>query len=136
MKQTIFVAFVLLLCTSTVVAQSRRQMLQPRSDEHLPPRQLSQIDSVITKHQSVLETCYRDIKNSNSDFKGKLMVRLVISPEGSVKEATILDKTIASSKLGGCLIQKLKRLIFTRTSSKQGLQTVELPLNFADANED
>jgi hypothetical protein len=136
MKQTIFVAFVLLLCTSTVVAQSRRQMLQPRSDEHLPPRQLSQIDSVITKHQSVLETCYHDIKNSNSDFKGKLMVRLVISPEGSVKEATILDKTIASSKLGGCLIQKLKRLIFTRTSSKQGLQTVELPLNFADANED
>ncbi len=134
MRQTIAVVFALLLYATSGLAQSRSQMLQPRSDEHLPPRPLSKIDSVITQHQSVLEACYRETRNLDFHFKGKLTVRLAISPEGNVEDVTILDKTIASSKLGDCLTQKLKRLIFTRTNPKQGLQTVDLPLKFADTD--
>ncbi len=136
MKQTILVVFALLLCTMTTVAQNRKQMVQSRNDENLPPRQLSQIDSVIIKHQLLLEECYREVKHSNPNLKGKLVVRLVLSPEGKVKAVEIPRDEIANTKLDDCLTQKLKRMVFTRTSPKQGTQTVELPLNFADADND
>jgi hypothetical protein len=43
----------------TTVAQNRKQQVQSRNDNDLPARQLSEIDSVIIKHQLVLEECYR-----------------------------------------------------------------------------
>lgn len=133
MKQTLLVVSALLLCTLTIVAQNRQQLLQARNDEKLPPRQLAEIDSVIVKHQLVLEECYREAKNYNSDIKGKLVVRLVLSPEGNVKNVEIPRDDIANSDLDSCLTKKLKRMTFTRTSPKQGVQTVDLPLNFSDA---
>ncbi len=136
MKQTLLVVCALLLCTMTTVAQNRKQLVQSRNDNDLPARQLSEIDSVIIKHQLVLEECYREVKHSNPNLKGKLVVRLVLSPEGNVQKVEIPRDEIANTKLDNCLTQKLKRMVFTRTSPKQGMQTVELPLNFADANED
>jgi|YNPMSStandDraft_2_1061718.scaffolds.fasta_scaffold36819_2 hypothetical protein len=136
MKQTLLVVFALLVCTMTTVAQNRKQLVQSRNDNDLPARQLAEIDSVIIKHQLVLEECYREVKQHNPNLKGKLVVRLVLSPEGNVQKVEIPRDEIANTKLDNCLTQKLKRMVFTRTSSKQGMQTVELPLNFADANED
>ena len=136
MKQTLLVVFALLVCTLTTVAQNRKQLVQARNDNDLPARQLAEIDSVIIKHQRVLEECYREVKQHNSNLKGKLVVRLVLTPEGTVQNVEIPRDDIANTKLDNCLTQKLKRMVFTRTSSKQGMQTVELPLNFADANED
>ncbi len=135
MKQILLIVFALLLCTLTTVAQNRKQMVQARNDETLPPRQLAEIDSVIVKHQLALEECYREVKNYNPSIKGKLVVRLVLSPEGNVRNVEIPRDDIANSALDSCLTRKLKRMTFTRTSSKQGLQTVDLPLNFADAEE-
>lgn len=136
MKQILLVVFTLLLCTLTTVAQNRKQQVQARNDEKLPPRQLAEIDSVIIKHQLVLEECYREVKNYNPSIKGKLVVRLVLSPEGNVKNVEIPRDEIANSALDSCITRKLKRMIFTRTSPKQGLQTVDLPLNFADSEDD
>lgn len=135
MKQTLLVVFALLLCALTTVAQNRKQMVQARNDDNLPARQLSEIDSVIVKHQLALEECYREVKMRNPNIKGKLVVRIVLSPEGNVKNVEIPRDDIANSALDSCLTRKLKRMTFTRTSSKQGLQTVDLPLNFADAEE-
>jgi hypothetical protein len=132
MKQTLLVVSALLLCTLTTVAQNRKQLVQARNDEKLPPRQLAEIDSVIVKHQLVLEECYREVKNYNPGIKGKLVVRLVLSPEGNVKEVEIPRDDIANSTLDSCLTKKLKRMTFTRTSPQQGAQTVDLPLNFTD----
>jgi hypothetical protein len=132
MKQILLVVSALLLCTLTTVAQNRKQQVQTRNDEKLPPRQLAEIDSVIIKHQSVLETCYKEAKTYSPRLKGKLVVRLVLSPEGNVKNVEIPRDEIANSALGSCITKKLKRMVFTRTSPKQGLQTVDLPLNFAD----
>ncbi|MFN3562047.1 MAG: AgmX/PglI C-terminal domain-containing protein [Chloroherpetonaceae bacterium] len=136
MKQTLLVVFALLLCTLTTVAQSRKQMVQARNDEKLPPRQLAEIDSVIIKHQLVLEACYREVKNYNPGIKGKLVVRLVLSPEGNVKNVEIPRDEIANSALDSCLTSKLKRMIFTRTNPKEGMQTVDLPLNFVDNDDE
>ncbi len=133
MKQTLLVVSALLLCTLTTVAQTRKQLVQARNDEKLPPRQLAEIDSVIVKHQLVLEECYREVKNYNPGIKGKLVVRLVLSPEGNVKDVEIPRDEIANSALDSCLTRKLKRMIFTRTNPQQGMQTVDLPLNFTDA---
>lgn len=135
MKQTLLVVFALLLYTLTTVAQNRKQMFQSRNDEKLPSRKLAEIDSVIIKHQLALEECYREVKNSNPDIKGKLVVRLMLSPEGNVKDVVIPRDDIANSALDTCLTQKLKRMVFTRTNPQQGLQTVDLPLYFTD-NED
>ncbi len=133
MKQTLLVVFALLLCSLTTAAQNRKQLVQARNDEKLPPRQLAEIDSVIVKHQLALEECYREVKNYNADVKGKLVVRLVLSPEGNVKNVEIPRDDIANSTLDSCLTKKLKRMTFTRTNPQQGLQTVDLPLNFTDA---
>ncbi len=131
MKQILLVVSALLLCTLTTVAQNRKQLVQARNDEKLPPRQLAEIDSVIIKHQLVLEACYREVKNYNPSIKGKLVVRLVLSPEGNVKNVEIPRDEIANSALDSCITSKLKRMIFTRTNPKEGMQTVDLPLNFA-----
>ncbi|MFN3345236.1 MAG: AgmX/PglI C-terminal domain-containing protein [Chloroherpetonaceae bacterium] len=136
MKQTLLVVFALLLCTLTTVAQSRKQMVQARNDEKLPPRQLAEIDSVIIKHQLVLEACYREAKNYTPGIKGKLVVRLVLSPEGNVKNVEIPRDEIANSALDSCLTSKLKRMIFTRTNPQEGMQTVDLPLNFVDNDDE
>ncbi|MGQ9806378.1 MAG: AgmX/PglI C-terminal domain-containing protein [Chlorobiales bacterium] len=132
MKQTLLVFSALLLCTLTTVAQNRKQMVQSRDDEKLPSRKLAEIDSVIIKHQLVLEECYREVKNYNPSLKGKLVVRLMLSPEGNVKAVEIPRDDIANSTLDSCLTKKLKRMTFTRTSPQHGTQTVDLPLNFTD----
>ncbi len=131
MKQTFLVVCALLLCTLTSIAQNRKQQVQARNDEKLPPRQLAEIDSVIVKHQLVLEACYREVTQHNPRIKGKLVVRLVLSPEGNVKNVEIPRDEIANSALDSCITSKLKRMIFTRTNPKEGMQTVDLPLNFA-----
>jgi hypothetical protein len=135
MKLPLLVVSALLLCTLTSVAQNRKQQVQARNDETLPPRQLAEVDSVIIKHQSVLETCYKEAKTYSPRLKGKLVVRLLLSPEGIVKSAEILNDNISNSDLGTCLTSKLKRMTFTKTSPKYGSQTVDLPLNFTDAEE-
>jgi hypothetical protein len=89
MKQTLLVVFALLVCTLTTVAQNRKQLVQARNDDNLPARQLAEIDSVIIKHQLVLEECYREVKQHNPNLKGKLVVRLVLSPEGTVQNVEI-----------------------------------------------
>lgn len=135
MKYVLFVVGTMLLCTLTTVAQNRQQLLKARSNEHLPPRQFADIDSVIVKHQRVLEECYRELKKHNPNAKGKLVVRLVLSPEGNVKDVKIPQDNIANSALDSCLTKTFKRITFTRTSPKQGLQTVEVPLNFLGDSE-
>lgn len=135
MKQTLLVVFALLLCSATMVAQYRQPVRKARNDENLPPRKLSQIDSVIVKHHIALEECYREVKNYDPNVKGKLVVRLVVSPEGRVKDVQIPRDEIANTALDSCLTRKLRRLNFTRTSSKEGDQTLDLPLNFVDEEE-
>ncbi|MCS6988655.1 MAG: AgmX/PglI C-terminal domain-containing protein [Chloroherpetonaceae bacterium] len=136
MKQTLLVVIALLLCSLTTFAQNRREMVQARNDDNLPPRKLSQIDSVIVKHQLALEECYREAKNYDPSVRGKLVVRLSVTPDGRVKNVSIPRDDIANTSLDSCLTRKLRRLHFTRTSSKEGDQTFDLPLNFSDADDE
>lgn len=120
-----------LLCSFSSQAQERKSMVKTRSDENLPPRKFSQIDSVIKHHRIVLEECYQEARVANPDLNGRVILRFSITPEGAVKDITIPRNDLTNQSLDDCLLPKLRRIMFTPTNSKQGIQVVDVPFNFS-----
>jgi TonB family protein len=124
-----------LLFSFSLFAQERKSLVKTRSDENLPPRKFAQIDSVIKHHKIVLEECYQQAVAANPDLNGRVILRFSISPEGVVKDIVIPRNDLTSQTLDDCLLPKLRRMIFTPTSSKQGVQIVDVPFNFSTNSE-
>jgi TonB family protein len=67
------------------------------------------VAAVVSKHTSAIQFCYqRELKRS-PNLKGKVVVRFVIAPQGTVESVTILASTLSNPAVENCIAERIKR---------------------------
>ncbi len=67
------------------------------------------VAAVVAKHISAIQFCYqRELKRS-PNLKGKVVVRFVITPQGTIETVTILASTLGNPAVENCIAERIKR---------------------------
>lgn len=91
------------------------------------------IQRVVARGLSRLRYCYAVELRRDPDLAGRLEVRLVIGPDGSVQNATAPRDTVESPRLTTCVIHQLRRMRFPATGA--GVTMVDHPFVFREPDE-
>jgi len=67
------------------------------------------VAAVVTRHNSAIQFCYQKEVRRNPNLKGKLVVRFVITPQGSIAGVNIISSTLNNPAIESCIIERLKR---------------------------
>ncbi len=67
------------------------------------------IQEVLLSHNAAIRYCYERELKRNPSLKGKLSVRITVSPDGSVKEASIVSSTLNSERVERCILARIQR---------------------------
>ncbi len=70
------------------------------------------IRRVIRRHINEVKFCYEQELNQRPDLEGRVKVRFIISPTGSVQTAMVAQSTIGSNRVEGCIAQAVRRWTF------------------------
>jgi Ca-activated chloride channel family protein len=74
----------------------------------------------LTEQTATLESCF-------AGAKGKLVIRLTVSPDGTVKSVKVLSSTFKNSKAHSCVLAALKKITMSATQDeKEGRAVVTL----------
>jgi hypothetical protein len=67
------------------------------------------VAAVVARHTSTIQFCYqREIKR-NPNLKGKLVVRFVITPQGTIESVTAIASTLNNPTVESCIVERIKR---------------------------
>jgi TonB family protein len=94
-------------------------------------RNIADYMAIVQGNRDKFRTCYEASLSSHPGIKGRTMLRFVLSPGGTVKEAGIerSNSDITEADLERCLVAELKKLSFP--PSKRGMETtVNYPFHF------
>ncbi|MDW8437097.1 MAG: AgmX/PglI C-terminal domain-containing protein [Chloroherpetonaceae bacterium] len=94
-------------------------------------RPAAEIQKVVDKNQGAIEECYAAARSS-IDAKGKMLVRIIIAPDGAVTNAQVASSTIKNESLNRCVLSKMKRMKFSAIPQKVN-QSVDIPYDFREA---
>lgn len=72
-------------------------------------RDSDKVSEVVNRHNTSIQYCYQRELKQNSDLKGKLVVRFIITPEGKVGDVKVISSTLNSSSIERCVISRIKR---------------------------
>ena len=72
-------------------------------------RSAEDVLQVVNSHRAAIEYCYQRQLRSNPNLRGKVSVRFVIRPDGSVKDAKIIASTLNNPSVERCIISKIRR---------------------------
>jgi TonB family protein len=89
-----------------------------------------EIRSVIRQSLPKLKGCYERALVSDPKLSGKIVIKAVIPPSGSVSTVEIQSSTLTSVNLEGCVLRVVRRMIFPPPKSG-GVVTVVYPFNFS-----
>lgn len=67
------------------------------------------VAAVVSQHTSAIQFCYQRELKRTPNLKGKVVVRFVITPQGTVESVAILSSTLGNSAVENCLAQRIKR---------------------------
>lgn len=65
--------------------------------------------AVINSHKAAIEYCYQRALRSNPNLKGKISVRFVIRPDGSVGNVKVVESTMNNAGVERCIVSKIRR---------------------------
>ena len=66
------------------------------------------IQEVLLSHVSAVRYCYERELKRNPNLKGKITVRITVSPDGSVKDAVIVSSTMNSERVERCILARIR----------------------------
>ncbi|GBD94866.1 hypothetical protein BMS3Abin05_02482 [bacterium BMS3Abin05] len=72
-------------------------------------RSAQSVLAVINSHKAAIEYCYQRALRTNPNLKGKISVRFVIHPDGSVGKVTIVESTLNNAGVERCIVSKIRR---------------------------
>lgn len=78
-------------------------------------RNQEDIKQVVRRRLGGIKSCYESRLKRNSELKGKVVVRFVIHPGGSVIEAEVVENTTGDSDLAACIRSMIKAIRFGPT---------------------
>lgn len=67
------------------------------------------VAAVVAGHTAAIQYCYQRELKRNPNLKGKLVVRFVITPQGTVSSVTVISSTLNNPTVEGCVVQRIKR---------------------------
>ena len=85
------------------------------------------VDRVIARNRNRLQYCYLREQTKAPNLQGKLELKLVVAPDGSVTSATVTGNTLNAS-VGSCIERVALRFTFPDTSA--GISVVRVPMAF------
>lgn len=89
------------------------------------------IAAVIMRHNSAIEYCYQKELRREPNLKGKLVIRFVITPQGTVESVTILSSTLNNPGMEACIADRIQRWNdFGAIDPSQGNTTVRQVYSF------
>lgn len=65
--------------------------------------------AVVSKHNAAIQYCYQRELKLNSELKGEIRVRIVISTRGSVDSVSVLSSTLKNPSVEDCVVGRIKR---------------------------
>lgn len=89
----------------------------------------SLIDKAIREHTTQIRYCYSKELNKNPKLFGKVVIKFVIGPDGSVTSSTVKESTIDSVNVGTCVADRIQRITFPSPKGG-GKVNVVYPFNF------
>jgi Ca-activated chloride channel family protein len=90
----------------------------------------SLIDAVIQRHMNQVRYCYQRELTRNPALGGKVVMKFVIGPDGTVSTAEVKTSTLGNAAVESCLVGRFLRMQFP-TPSGSGNVVVSYPFVFA-----
>ena len=66
------------------------------------------IQEILLRHVPAIRYCYERELKRFPDLKGKVTVRITVAPDGSVKEAVIVDSTLNNDRVERCILARIR----------------------------
>ncbi|RAL22927.1 hypothetical protein DL240_08525 [Lujinxingia litoralis] len=88
------------------------------------------IQRVVRQHRREMQHCYEQELQRNPNLAGRVTVRWVISPTGSVTVASIAETSLNNSGVEQCMTQRIRRWVFPEPKGG-GIVNVNYPFNFS-----
>jgi TonB family protein len=96
------------------------------ADKGLTP---NDIDAVMKASAKSLRTCYQQELARSPELAGRIVVKFLISPAGSVTSASIVSTTMKSPRVESCIVSTIKQLTFP--AKAVGTASVTYPFIFS-----
>ena len=75
-----------------------------------------QITSVIASRKRSVHICYSQSLKGQENLRGKLEIRVTVAPTGRVSQARVQSSAFRGSRIGNCIVDKIKGWVFPRFS--------------------
>lgn len=67
------------------------------------------VAAIVARHTAAIQSCYQSEIRRTPDLKGKIVVRFVITPQGTIESATIVSSTLNNTRVEKCVINRILR---------------------------
>lgn len=67
------------------------------------------IAAIVARHTAAIQSCYQSEVRRTPELKGKLVVRFVITPQGTVESATVVSSTLNNPRVEKCVVSRILR---------------------------
>ncbi len=94
-------------------------------------RSKEEIAAVVRANQPAVYACYAEARAAG-DLKGSMVIRVLIAPDGAVRDAQVVKTSITNQNMQRCIVGKMRRMKFKPISSNT-IQQVDIPYDFSDA---
>lgn len=72
-------------------------------------RSQDEVAAIVARHTAAIQSCYQSELRRNPNLQGKLVVRFVISPQGTVESVTIVSSTLNNDRTESCVVNRIRR---------------------------
>ena len=90
---------------------------------------MTAIRQAVKKHYTGFKYCYEKMLVKNPSLEGKVVLKFVISADGTVSDASVAETTIDSPKLKDCMLRVARRMVFPQPKGG-GIVVVKYPFLF------
>ncbi len=94
-------------------------------------RSKEEIAAVVRANQQAVYACYAEARAAG-DLKGSMVIRVLIAPDGAVRDAQVVKTSITNQNMQRCIVGKMRRMKFKPISGST-IQQVDIPYDFSDA---
>lgn len=90
-----------------VVSESR--LVQGSGEKAIVGRNQDDVQAVVMKHNNTIQYCYERELKRNPNLRGKMVLRITITPQGTIKKVQIISSTLNNRRVEQCVLSRIKR---------------------------
>lgn len=92
-----------------LVVVSEAPLIEEGGPKGIVGRNQDEVQAVVIKHNKAIQYCYERALKRNPNLKGKLVLRITITPQGTVKDVKIVSSTLNNRKVEQCVLNRIRR---------------------------